>query len=334
MEGLNKMKTIPRTEFNCVGSMLAAAKKFNVGVEIINKEKGLRTFHKFGRSIFVRSYIPDLNSYVSTKIIDNKGLTKCILEKNNIPAPKGWIMKNYKKSLKMIDNEEMKFPLVVKPIDGSQGHAVSVGIKSKEFLTKAIKEAYKYNRRKKGRPNSFLIEEYIPGDDYRILVLDGKFLTATLRKPAYVVGDGVQTIGELIDEYNSQKGVSKDQPLCPIVRDFEFEKNLCENKITEKTIPKKNKRVYLRKNANVSTGGRSFECSGKVNSKYKKLAIKLAKIFQIRFCGIDLIAPDISKYEKFKIIELNGSPGFDIHEVPYKGKTYPVAEHLVKAMFK
>lgn len=328
------MKTIPRTEFNCVGSMLVAAKKFGVRVEIINKEKNLRIFHKKGKSIFVKSSLADLNSCVASKIVDNKSLTKSILEKNKIPTPQGRVMKNYKKTLAMIDSGEMKFPLVVKPIDGSQGQAVIVDIKTKELFVKAIKEVHKHNRRKKGKPNSFLVEEYIPGDDYRILVLDDKVLTSILRKPAYVVGDGVKTIGELIDEYNSQEGVSKDQPLCPIVRDFEFEKNLIEKKITEKTIPKKNKTVYLRKNANVSTGGRSFECNDMVNYKYKKLAIKLARIFKLRFCTIDLIAPDISKYEKFGIIELNEAPGFDIHEVPFEGKPYPVAEHLVKAMFK
>jgi len=328
------MKTIPRTKFNCIGSMLEAAKKFGVKVEIMHEEKNLRIFHKNGKSIFVKGHIPDLNSFISSKIVDDKGLTKCILEKNKVPTPRGWIMKNYKKTLEMIDNGKMKFPLVVKPIDGSQGQAVIVGIKNKEILIKSIKEVYKHNRRKKGRPNSFLIEEYILGDDYRILVLDGKVLTTILRKPAYVVGDGMKTIRELIDEYNGQKGVSKDQPLCPIVRDFEFEKNLIENKITENTIPKKNKIVYLRKNANVSTGGRSFECNSRVNPKYKKLAIKLAKIFKIRFCTVDLIAPNINKYEKFSIIELNESPGFDIHEVPFAGKSFPVAEHLVKAMFK
>ncbi|MFH1781795.1 MAG: hypothetical protein ABH835_04245, partial [Patescibacteria group bacterium] len=167
------MENIPRTKLNCVGSLLLAAKKFGVRVELIHKEKSLRIFHKNGKDIFVKETVPDLNSYVSSKIIANKALTKCILERNNISTPRGWIMKNFKKTLSMVDNGEIKFPLVVKPLDGSQGHAVVVGIKNKAFLTKAIKEVYKYNRRKKGRPNSFLIEEYMPGDDYRILVLDG-----------------------------------------------------------------------------------------------------------------------------------------------------------------
>ncbi len=328
------MKKIPRTKFNCVGSLLEAAKKFGVRVELIHKEKSLRIFHKKGKSFFVKVHVPDLNSLVSSNIVNNKCLTKCILEKNNIPTPKGWALKNLKKALDMIDNGELKFPLVVKPVDGSQGQAVAVDINNKEFLAKAIREVHKCNRRKKGRPNSFLIEEYVPGGDYRILVLDGKVLTTLLRKPAYVVGDGIKTIRELIDEYNSQEGVSKDQPLCPIVRDYEFERNLHTQGLSEDTVILKDKVVYLRKNANVSTGGRSFECDSKVNPEYKKLAIKLAKIFQIRFCAVDLIAADIGKYEKFGIIELNETPGFDIHEVPYKGKPFPVAEHLVKAMFK
>jgi glutamate--cysteine ligase len=328
------MKKIPRTKLNCIGSLLKAASKFGVKVEIVDKKSNLMIFRKKKKNVFVRGHIPDLNSYVSSIVVNNKVSTKCILEKNNIPNPKGWVLKNLKKALNMVDSGEIKFPLVVKPIDGSQGYSVTVGIDNKEFFIKAIKEVFKYNRRQKGKPNSFLIEEYIPGDDYRILVLDGKVLTTLLRKPAYVVGDGVKTIKELVDEYNSQPGVGKDQPLCPIVRDYEFERNLSEKKLTESNKILKGKRVYLRRNANISTGGRSFECDSKVNPKYKKLAIKLANIFKIRFCAVDLIAADISKYKKFSIIELNETPGFDIHEVPYRGKPFPVAEHLIRAMFK
>lgn len=327
------MEKIPYSKFNCIGALLEAAEKNGVSVELVDKDRGLKIFRKQGKSVFVKFHVPDLNSYVSCTISDNKALAKLILSKHNIPNPKGWISKNLRNILHLVDQGIIKFPVVAKPIDGSQGHAVTVGIKDKECLVGAIKEVHKYNRRMKGKPNSFLIEEYLSGCDYRILVLDGKVLTSLRREPAYVNGDGLHTIRELIDEYNDQPGVGKAQPLCPIVRDFEFRRNLIEKKLTEGSIILKGDKVYLRQNANVSTGGRSFECDDEVNPEYKKLAVKIAAIFQLRFCAIDLIAADIKKFEKFGIIEISHMPGFDIHEVPYRGKPFHVAESLMKAMF-
>lgn len=328
------MEKIPYSKFNCVGALLEAAKKMGVSVELVDESKNLRIFRKEGKSVYVMRHVPNLNSYVSCSISSNKALAKRVLDKHNILNAKGWVSKNMRKALNRVDQGEIKFPVVVKPLDGSQGHAVTVGIKDKECFARAIKEVFKYNRRKKGKPNSFLVEECLPGNDYRILVLDGKVLTSLLREPAYVVGDGKKTIRELIDEYNSQPGVGKEQPLCPIVKDFEFERNLHERNLREDDIVLNSKKAYLRRNANVSTGGRTFECNDMVNPKYKELAVEIARIFQLRFCAIDLIAVDIKKFEKFGVIEVNDTPGFDIHEVPYRGKPYPVAECLIKAMFR
>lgn len=322
-----------RSKFNCFEALLAAAEKFGVKVDLISKDQGLRLFRKGKKEVFVKRHVPDLNSYVAVKVSASKALIKKVLDKNNIPNPKGWVLEDIKKALDLVDKGEIKFPVVVKPIDGCSGHAVTIEVKDKKCLVEAIKKVFEYNIAKRKGSNYFLIEEYLEGDDFRILVLDGKVLTSSCRKPAYVEGDGKKTIRELIKEYNSQPGVGKDLALCPIVRDFEFEKNLRENNLTEESVIEKDKIVYLRKNANISTGGRSFECNDKVNSKYKELAIKIAKLFNLRFCAVDLIAKDIRKFEEFGIIEVNSMPGFDIHEAPYSGRPFPVAEHLMRAMF-
>lgn len=327
------MKKISYTKLTCIGSLLEAAKKFSIDVEVVDKSCDLMIFSKNGRNIFVKRHILNLNSHVSSIITSNKALIKRILKKNNISTPEGIEETSIKRALQLLDRGIIKFPLVVKPVNGDQGRAVTADIRDKKWFVAAINEVFKYNRNRKGKANSFFIEDFIPGDDFRFLVLDNKVLTVLMRKPAYVIGDGVKTIGELIDEYNSQPGVRKDQPLCPIVNDYEFERNLLLQKLSEKSVIPKRKVIYLRKNANVSTGGRSFECFYKAHEKYIKLAVKLAKLFNLRFCSVDVIAKDISKYEKFGVIEINNNSGFDIHEVPYRGKPYPVAEHLVKAMF-
>ncbi|MBI5037875.1 MAG: hypothetical protein HZC01_04200 [Candidatus Kerfeldbacteria bacterium] len=325
---------IPRSDVNSVNALHIAARKLHIEVETIDSDAGLHLFKHQGKRFFVRQHIPDLNSYVASRVINNKYLAKKILLKNNISVPSGVTFSNLHKVLLSLREGSIKYPLVVKPIEGSMGEAVTVDIRSEDWLGVAIQEVYKYNRRRWGRPGSFLVEQYIPGHDYRFLVLDGRVLTALMRKPAYVIGDGVRTIQQLIVEYNNQPGVAKDQPLCPIVIDYELHRNLVSQQLTLETVLPHAKQIFLRRNANVSTGGRSFECFDKAAPEYLKLAARIGEIFQLRFFAVDLIARDISLYEKFAVIEINDTPGFDIHEAPYRGKPFPVAEHIVRAMFR
>ncbi|MDP2685363.1 MAG: hypothetical protein Q8P20_10120 [bacterium] len=328
------MKKIPRSEHNCVGALLKAAKKYGVKVETIEEEAGLRLFKKDDKNIFVSEHVVDLNTYIPSKISNNKYLVKTFLTKLKIPVPHGFKFTTLNKALEFLKKGKIKFPLVIKPVIGSQGKAVAVDIRNHKWFVRSIQEVYKYNRRMRAKKGSCLIEEYIPGNDFRFLVLDGKVLTVLMRKPAYVMGDGKHTLFELITEYNKQPGVAKDQPLCPIVVDHELARNIKIQKLTLKYIPPFKKQIFLRKNSNVSTGGRSFECFDKANDKYKRLALKIGKMFRLRFFAVDLIVKDITKFKNYAVIEINDTPGFDIHEVPYRGKPFPVSEHLVRAMFK
>lgn len=327
------MKTIPFSKFNCVGSLLMAAKKFGVKVEIADEKSQLMLFSKNKESHYVKQHVMDINSHMSSIVTSNKFLTKKILANNGVPIPKGFKSNSFEKTLKKLEKGNINFPLVVKPVSGSQGGAVTVDIMDNHCLEEAINDAIIYNGVKKKRVSAFLVEEYVKGGDYRFLVLDGKILTVMLRKPAYVTGNGRMTIGQLIDEYNSQPGVDKKQPLCPIIRDHEFERSLSEQKLDENCVIAKGKTIFLRKSANISTGGRSFECLDEVHPQYYDLMKKIVEIFGIRFCAVDLMAEDIGKFEKYKIIEINDTPGFDIHEVPFEGKPFRVAERLVELIF-
>ena len=166
------------------------------------------------------------------------------------------------------------------------------------------------------------------------LVLDGKVMSVVRREPAYVIGDGQKTLLQLISSYNGQPGIGKSKPLCPIVFDYELERNLEKQNLTLDDIIEKGKKRFLRKNANVSTGGRSFECTEEAHPAYMAMAIQIAEMFHLRFCAVDLMALDISKFENFAIIEINSDPGFEINEFPFRGKPVPVSEELIKAMFR
>lgn len=329
------MKSNPKKKKKtCVELLLKAAEKFDVRVEIIDMEDNLFLFKKNGKEILVKDHAPNLSGYIASKVTKDKALIKRLLTKKGFRVPLGFKESNSRKALQLLSAGRIKFPLVVKPVDGSQGGAVSVGIKTEKWFLKAIEEVHKYNRRKTGKPDSFLIEEYVPGSDYRFLVLDGRVLTVMRREPAYVIGDGIHGIGYLIDLYNNQPGIGKHRPLCPISRDYELERNFQSRGISERTILPKGRKLYLRKNANVSTGGRSFECENEVHPEFKRIAVRVAKLLYLRFCAVDMIISNPKETSKYSIIEVNDTPGFDIHEFPYKGNPVPVAEHLIKAMFK
>lgn len=328
------MKKRKHEKATCVQMLIKAAVKHSVTVEILDDKGDVYLFKKKGKEILVRRHVPDLDGFVPALIVRDKELVKKILRKHHVPVPGGIKKSKLRIALKMLDEGKIKFPLVVKPVLGAEGSAVIADINKRDWFIRAIEEVFQYNKKQLGKPGSFIIEDYIKGDDYRFLVLDGKVLTVLMRKPAYVVGNGKKTISKLIKEYNSQPDIGKTKPLCPIVKDCELERNLKLQGLSEKYIVPKGKKIFLRKNANISTGGRSFECTDKVHPSYKRLAVKVAKILHLRFCAVDLIAANISKYEKFSVIEINNSPGFDIHEKPYRGKPFPVADCLVKSMFK
>lgn len=308
--------------------------KLGVGVIIIDQEKGIFALSKGNKKVFLHDYTFDINNNLTSQIVNDKVLTKKILGQYNIPTPEGVVEDNFKNVINFLNKKIINFPLVVKPVDGKQGGAVTAAIYKRKYLLRAIQEVQKYNKKKKSKANSFIVEKYIPGQDFRFLVLDHKVLTVIRREPAYVIGDGKKTISQLIRKYNSNSRVGKQKPLCPIVCDFELERNLELKKLTKKSIISKNKKIYLRKNANVSTGGRSFECANKVCQRYKNLASRISKIFNLRFCAVDIIIPNPQKFEKFAVIEVNHTPGFDIHEAPYRGRPFPVGKCLVESIFK
>ncbi len=327
------MRNILSSKWSSVSLLIAAAEKAGVDVKTFDEERGLRVFEKDGHRVFVLDHVPNLNAYIQATVVNDKALVKRVLNVRGVTTPRGFKESNLDRGLDRLDRGLIKYPVVVKPVVGSRGHAVTADIQTRQWFIRAIKEVFKYNRRTKGKSNSFLVEEYVKGDDYRLLVLDDHVLTAAMRKPAYVIGDGQSTIGQLIDLYNRQLGLDKQRSHCAILRDYELQRILDRQKITENSAPAKGQQVFLRKNANVSSGGRSFECAKRVHPEYKKLAVRIAKIFGLRFCSVDFIAPDISKFEKYAIIEINDTPGFDIHEKPYKGNAFPVSEHLIRTMF-
>jgi len=178
-----------------------------------------------------------------------------------------------------------------------------------------------------------LIEEFINGKDYRFLVVGNKVSAVMERIPAHVIGDGRNNIRQLIKNFNQNPLVGKryEKPMCRIRINGEVKRNLKKQGKKLTYIPEKGERLFLRQNANISTGGIGKDVTNEVNDELKKTAIKSAGAIGMAITGVDIIYDDLSG--KFYVLEINDCPGIDIHHYPVIGKSKEVASDIVDFLF-
>jgi glutamate--cysteine ligase len=178
-----------------------------------------------------------------------------------------------------------------------------------------------------------LIETFIPGKEYRFLVVGDEVLGVLHRVPANVIGDGISTIEELVQKKNKDplRGKGYRTPLETIRLDESAHLYLKQQHLTEKSVPEKDRCVYLRENSNISTGGDSIDYTDKVHETYKALAVAATKAMGATICGVDmmLVATD-QPSEPYSIIEVNFNPAIHIHSFPYQGTERKIAAKLLK----
>lgn len=204
-------------------------------------------------------------------------------------------------------------------------------IKNHDELIKSyysLKETYR----------NIILEEYIKGNDYRVCLVDGRVVAASLRLPPFIIGDGKRTIMELIEELNMdpRRGEGHEKSLSKVIID-----NILISCIEEKsynlnsTLPSGEK-LFLRKNANLSTGGVSIYCTDEISSENLEICQRAAKAIGLNICEIDICCKDISKSIKDDgaIIEINAAPGIRMHHFPFEGESRNVAKAIVKSMFR
>ena len=277
----------------------------------------------------IRATIASTTSNIAVDIACDKEETKNLLEAAEIPVPKGTVIRTE------IGLEEavakFGYPLVIKPIDGNHGKGNTTNITNWEQPLRAFEAAKQYSR-------SVIVEKFITGVDFRVLVINYKFVCAALRTPASVIGDGVHTIQWLIDETNKdpRRGYGHEKVLTQITIDQFTQKMLDEKGYTLETIPPKDELVLLKPTANLSTGGTSTDVTDEVHPVNIFLAERIAKIIGLDICGIDIMAPDLRApiYENGgAVLEVNAAPGFRMHIEPAEGLPRNVAEPVINMLF-
>lgn len=277
----------------------------------------------------IRATIASTTGNIAVDIACDKEETKELLEAAEIPVPRGTVIRTEEGLKDAV--EKYGYPLVIKPIDGNHGKGNTTNITTWEQALTAFASAKNYGR-------SVIIEKFITGFDFRILVINYKFICAALRTPAAVTGDGKNTIQYLIDEINKdpRRGYGHEKVLTQITVDGSTMKMLDEKGYTLETVPPRGELVLLKTTANLSTGGTSTDVTDEVHPENIFMCERIAKIIGLDICGIDIMASDLRtpvSENGGAILEVNAAPGFRMHIDPSEGLPRNVAEPVVDMLF-
>ena len=277
----------------------------------------------------IRATIASTTSNIAVDIACDKEETKNLLSAAEIPVPGGTVIRTIEDLEEAI--HDYGYPLVIKPIDGNHGKGNTTNITTWEQAVTAFEAARLYGR-------SIIIEKYITGYDFRILVINSKFICAALRTPASVTGDGINSIQYLIDQVNRdpRRGYGHEKVLTQITIDQFTQKMLDEKNYTLDTVPPKDELVMLKPTANLSTGGTSNDVTDEVHPANVFMCERIAKIIGLDICGIDIMAMDLRTpvtENGGAVLEVNAAPGFRMHIEPSVGLPRNVAEPVVDMLF-
>lgn len=297
-------------------------KKLPIGENIISVSKGKKEIIMSGTNA-------NINLSISSSFAKKKNFTNYFCKINKIPVPKHIVCSN----LKQVKNagNKIKFPVVIKPTNLACGKGIVVNMKNmKDLLYESDIALQKYDE--------IAVEKYIHGNDHRLLVVDGKFVSAVMRIPATVKGDGINSIRKLIniENKNSLRGLGYTKPLVKIEIDEETNKLLIKNGYTLDEVPEKGEIIYLKETSNQSKGGETKVVTNLVHKDYIDLAERAAKVLGLRYAGVDVVTRDISKPNDNmgKIIEINSFPGIDMHKYPSSGDGDDIGKPIVDMIEK
>ncbi|MDB5226934.1 MAG: cphA [Bacteroidota bacterium] len=268
-------------------------------------------------------------SSIAIDIAQNKERTKKILAKAFVPVPRGELVYTVEDLYESIEN--IGFPLVVKPLDGNHGRGITTGIKSIEEAVNAFKLASHISE-------DVIIEQHIDGNDYRFLVINFKLVAVAKRTPAMVMGDGVSTIQQLIDETNAdpKRGYGHESILTKIEVDDITIKRLIHQHLTLDSILPIGEMFFLKDTSNLSTGGTATDVTHLVHPQNRFMAERIARLINLDICGIDVVAKDINiplNENTGAVVEVNAGPGFRMHLSPSKGLARNVAAPVIDMLY-
>ena len=271
----------------------------------------------------------DATSAIAESIAQDKDLTKMLLHAAGVPVPMGRVVSDVEAAWKAA--RELGGPVVIKPRDGSQGRGVAVNIESREQVNAAYAAATDIS-------DEVIVERYIPGHDFRLLVVGDKLVAAARRDPPQVTGNGHRTIRQLIDQVNTDplRGDGHATSLTKIRIDDIALDTLSKQGYHVDDIPPAGALITLRHNANLSTGGSATDVTDEVHPELAARAVAAARMIGLDICGVDVVAETVHlplEAQHGGVVEVNAAPGLRMHLSPSFGKGRAVGEAIIANMF-
>jgi cyanophycin synthetase len=276
-----------------------------------------------------RATMTERTNSIAVDIACNKEETKRLLQDAAIPVAKGVTISDPEGVRDAV--RHVGFPLVFKPLDGNHGKGATINVQTMEEAVAAFEYAQKYSRR-------VIIERFITGYDFRILVIDYKMVAAALRVPAHITGNGTNTVQELIDMENQdpRRGYGHENVLTEITVDRDTLDLLAKKNYTLDTVVPDCEIVYLKSTANLSTGGTSIDVTDLVHPENVFTCERISRVIGLDICGIDIMAPNLThpfSENGGVVLEVNAAPGFRMHLAPSEGLPRNVAAPVIDMLY-
>ncbi|MFT3742207.1 MAG: cyanophycin synthetase [Gammaproteobacteria bacterium] len=310
-------------------AILREAKKRNIPYTHLEDDTSLVMLGQGCHRRLISATIGHATSCIGVDITAEKDLTKNMLSAAFIPVPEGKVVKDFndlRKALKVLG-----YPVVIKPRDGNHGRGITTHILNQQQAMAAFDVAKTVSK-------TVIVERFVEGSDYRLLVVNYQLVAAAKRVPAFVVGNGQSTLQQLIDQENQnpQRGEGHENYLTKIVVDEQTLMILASVGLTLESILPAQQILYLKHTANISTGGVPMDVTKHIHPQNKLLAERIARLVNLDICGIDLIAKNIETpilENQGRIIEVNAAPGLRMHMNPQLSHDGSIAQHVMDMLY-
>lgn len=273
---------------------------------------------------FVRRGSISLNTQEATGLSRNKQVAAAILTRAGVPVPRHFACRTLPGAQRAA--EEIGYPVVVKPRNGQGGDGITLDVRTKSALKTAVAIALREESR-------FLVEEYMPGVDLRVYVLDGKIIGAAERHPPRALADGRRTVLELLDDFEAarRRKLGKIATLRRVRRDEVFERTLRSQRLTLTSVPRAGAMVVFRASSDLSKGGTSHTRT-RLPAGVREACLKAARALGLRRAGIDILLQPEGSTRTFVVNEVNGNPAFPLHHFPDEGEPQDVLTPVLDAL--
>jgi len=306
----------PEADLNPYAAIIVnEARRRGIGIEVIDAAAGYFALVLGGRRIVCRESLSELTTAVAMSRCDDKAVTHRVLRRAGLRVPEQTRVESLDQAEAFLSRLER---VVVKPARGEQGAGISVDVRDPKTLERAIRSARRVC-------DTVILEEFVAGDDLRIVVIDFKVVAAAIRRPAHVVGNGRQSVRELVEaQSRRRRAATGGESAIPM--DSETERCIEQAGHGWDTILPEGEVLQVRKTANLHTGGTIHDVTAELHPKLAADAVAAARALDIPVTGLDFIVPAVD-HPDYVIIEANERPGLANHE------PQPTAKRFVDLLF-